>query len=93
MKIAVCTRTNHIELEQRPVPQIDEEKVLVRVKLCGICGSDIAAWRGSGHKKYPYTPGHEFCGIVEKTGERVDGLAVGQQVIIDPNLGCGKCEF
>lgn len=93
MKIAVCTKVNHIEIQQQPIPSIDDTKVLVRVSVCGICGSDLAAWRGSGHKKYPYTPGHEFCGTIEDMGAKVTGLTPGQQIVVDPNLGCGECRF
>ena len=69
MRIAVCTKVNHIEVQEWPVPEIDGTKVLVKVSVCGICGSDLAAWQGSGHKKYPYVPGHEVCGVIEKMGE------------------------
>ena len=93
MKTAVCTKVNHIEIQQWPLPEIDRDKVLVKVSICGICGSDLAAWQGSGHKKYPYTPGHEFCGIIEKIGEAVVGFSIGQRIVIDPNLGCGQCRF
>ena len=93
MRIAVCTQVNHIEIQQQPLPKVDSHQVLVKVSVCGICGSDLAAWQGSGHKKYPYTPGHEFCGTIEKLGKNVVGFHVGQRVVIDPNLGCGKCRF
>ena len=93
MEIGVCTEVNHIELQHWPVPEVGPEFVLVKVSVCGICGSDVAAWRGSGHKTYPYAPGHEFCGTIERMGERVTGLSLGQRVVIDPNLGCGECDF
>ncbi len=93
MKIAVCTEVNHVELQDRPVPEVAPDFALIKVSVCGICGSDVAAWRGSGHKTFPYTPGHEFCGAVERVGPNVSNLVVGQRVIIDPNLGCGECDF
>lgn len=93
MRIGVCTKANHIELQDRPVPEAGAGFVLVRVTVCGICGSDVAAWQGSGHKSYPYTPGHEFCGTIERLGENVAGLTVGRRVVIDPNLGCKQCRF
>lgn len=93
MKVAVCTTANHIEVQEWPLPEIDGHKVLVKVIVCGVCGSDLAAWQGSGHKKYPYSPGHEFCGIIEKKGEDVADLFVGQRVVVNPNLGCGECRF
>lgn len=93
MKVAVCTKREHIEIQDLPLPELDEEKVLIRISICGVCGSDLAAWKGSGHKKYPYTPGHEFCGVIEKIGKNVNGLSIGQRVVINPNLGCGKCRY
>ena len=93
MKIGVCTKVDHIELQDRPIPEAGPGFVLVKVAVCGICGSDVAAWRGSGHKKYPYSPGHEFCGTIERTGENAGALEVGQRVVINPNLGCGQCRL
>ena len=93
MRIAICKRPGHIEVERRPIPSVGDNEVLVKISVCGICGSDLAAWRGSGHKKYPYTPGHEFCGVIERLGSEVTGLQVGERVVINPNLGCGECRF
>jgi len=93
VKIAVCTKVNHIEIQEQTLPEIDCHQVLLKVSICGICGSDLAAWQGSEHKKYPYTPGHEFCGTIEKVGKDVVGFHIGQRVVIDPNLGCGECRF
>lgn len=93
MRIAVITKPGDIELQQRPVPPVDHDKVLVRVAVCGICGSDLAVWKGNGHKKYPYSPGHEFCGIVEEKGAEAAELKTGQRVVINPNLGCGECSY
>jgi L-iditol 2-dehydrogenase len=67
-------------------------QVLVEVALCGICGTDLDVWHGSGHRAYPYSPGHEFCGTIQQIGAGVAGLAAGQRVVVDPNLGCGACE-
>ena len=53
----------------------------------------MAAWQGSGHKKYPHTPGHEFCGLIEQISSNVSDLTRGQRVVIDPNLGYGDCRF
>jgi len=93
MRIAVCKRPNHIEIQYKPVPSVNGLKVLVKVKACGVCGSDLAIWRGSGHKKYPYSSGHEFCGTVAEKGDQVKHLQIGQRVVIDPNLGCGECRY
>lgn len=93
MNTAVIKRKKYIEIENRPIPQIDENKLLVKVSMCGICGSDLAVYLGTSYKQYPYTPGHEFCGVVVKTGENVKGFTEGDRVVINPNLGCGECRF
>ncbi len=93
MRIAICRNWNAIEVHTRPVPEIDNVQILVNIRLCGICGTDIAAWNSSFEKKYPYSPGHEYCGVIEQIGARVQGLRVGERVVINPNLGCGNCEF
>lgn len=93
MRVAVCTAPNCIEVQERSVPELGAEQVLMRVALCGVCGSDIAVWRGSARQQYPYTPGHEFCGVIEDMAHAFVGLEPGQRVVVDPNLGCGRCSF
>jgi len=93
VKVAVCTRPRQINVEERPIPAVHADSVLVRVAVCGICGSDVRAWEGTGHKGFPHSPGHEFCGLVEQVGKDVSDVAVGQRVVIDPNLACGECAF
>jgi len=93
MRVAVLKGPGDIEIQSRPVPRLDEGKILVKVSVCGICGSDLGFWRGVVHRRYPYSPGHEFCGTVEKIGANVTGFGLGQRVVIDPNLGCGECSY
>lgn len=92
-RVTVFERPGHVGLETRPMPGVAASQVLINVAVCGICGSDIAAWRGEKSRRYPYTPGHEFCGTVEAIGVEVDGFAAGRMVVVDPNLGCGACRF
>lgn len=93
MRVAICDRPGHIELRRRPIPNVGDDQILVRVLGCGVCGSDLAVWRGTFSKTYPYSPGHEFCGIVETIGRSTSGFQLGQRVVINPNLGCGRCRF
>lgn len=93
MRVAVCTGPKRIEVQERPRPEAHADKVLVRVTLCALCGSDLHVWRGSGHKQYPYTPGHEFCGVIDEASTALGGITAGQRVVVDPNLGCGDCDF
>lgn len=77
------------EVEQR-LPGPDE--VLINVKLCGICGSDIHAYHGAhAFIHCPIVLGHEFTGTVAELGEDVTGLSVGQKVVVEPSLVCGDC--
>lgn len=83
-----------LEMQERPLPQIENDEVLIRVSYAGICGTDIHI----KHDQYPYWPpviiGHEFSGIVEKTGEDVRDFSEGDHVVGEPhNLHCGKCEL
>ena len=92
MLSAVCRQPGRIELKTMPIPVVDENKILVKVIACGICGSDISVWQGYD-KRYPYSPGHEFCGTVERTGSKVQSVSPGQRIVANPNLGCGHCPY
>jgi 2-desacetyl-2-hydroxyethyl bacteriochlorophyllide A dehydrogenase len=93
MRIAIYPEAGRLEIQTRPIPAPGEDQVLVRVSVCGVCSTDLGAWRGLVPKKYPYSPGHEFCGRVERLGARVRQFQVGQPVVINPNLGCGECRY
>ena len=67
--------------------------MLVRIALCGVCASDVAVLSGHNPKKFPYSPGHEFCGRVERLDPTVTQFQLGQSVVINPNLGCGECRY
>lgn len=76
---------------EKPVP--DPGEALIRIKTAGICGSDIGAFRGTnGLVSYPRVIGHELAGVIESIPENnPKGLKVGDHVIVDPYLYCGKC--
>lgn len=75
----------------KPVPK--EGEALIRIVTAGICGSDIGAFRGTnGLVTYPRIIGHELAGIIESIPEDdTKGLKIGDRVIVDPYLYCGKC--
>lgn len=67
-------------------------EVLVRVQRAGICGSDLHICHGSiPFAVYPRVIGHEFAGTVEAVGDGVTGVAVGDHVVVDPVVSCGRC--
>ena len=79
---------------ETPVPRIAEpDDVLVRVKSCGVCGSDIPRVMVKGAYHHPITIGHEFAGEIVETGTEADGLHPGDRVTVMPLIPCGKCDF
>ncbi|CAK7003120.1 MAG: D-arabitol-phosphate dehydrogenase [Desulfovibrio sp.] len=79
-------------LQDVPIPEIGDEEALIRVKATGVCGSDAHIWSGDIKTKIPVIVGHEFSGIVEKTGPRVTGVTVGDRVVSRLNVNiCGGC--
>lgn len=93
MWVSVCVEPGRVELQQRPVPIPGENEILVKVAVCGICGTDVAVWQGSMPKSYPHCPGHEFCGTVTARGAGAGRFDIGCRVVINPNLGCGTCDY
>jgi len=73
-----------------PAPERGE--VRVRVRRAGICGSDVHILHGSNpFARYPRIIGHEFAGEIESVGPEISGLSVGDRVVVDPVLSCGRC--
>jgi L-iditol 2-dehydrogenase len=69
-------------------------ELLVRVKACGICGSDIHGYDGStGRRIPPLVMGHEAAGEVAETGPGVSGFSVGDRVTFDSTISCGECWY
>lgn len=81
-------------IETIPEPDPKAGEVKIRVKYCGICGSDIHGFTGaSGRKIPPMIMGHEFSGIVESTGEGVCRIRPGMRVSVLPYSACGTCRL
>jgi threonine 3-dehydrogenase len=84
-----------LSMETAPVPAIGAADVLVRVKTASICGTDlhIYGWDrwSQGRIKPPLTLGHEFCGVVERVGEDVTAVKVGDFVSAEMHVNCGHC--
>jgi L-iditol 2-dehydrogenase len=81
-----------IELKDVPAPSIGDSEVLIDVKACGICGTDLHIY----HDEFPYYPpvilGHEFSGTIAAVGRNVQGWAVDDRVIGEPHtMACGVC--
>ena len=88
----VMTAPGKISFETVPIPLPSDRQVLIKIKRIGICGSDIHVYHGSHpYTSYPITQGHEVAGEIIKIGKNVSGFAVGDKVIIEPQVFCGSC--
>lgn len=94
MKAMLLTEYKHLEVTEMPEPEIGDNDVLVEVRACGICGSDIHGYDGSsGRRIPPLIMGHEAAGVITKLGPLVEGFAIGDRVTFDSTVSCGNCKF
>lgn len=92
MKALVLTKAGHFEICDCPDPKVGDRDVLVQVKACGICGSDVHGMDGStGRRKPPIIMGHEAAGVIMDTGTSVSDWHKGQRVTFDSTVYCGHC--
>jgi len=94
-KAVVWYGSNRLVLEDVPKPVLKPGHVLVKVKACGVCGTDQAIFAGNGPPwtRYPIVPGHELSGVIEDIGSDVDDFHVGDAVAVDNYLRCGTCWY
>jgi len=95
MKAAFFYGKEDIQVHEVNIPKIKEDEILIKIRVCGICGSDVRSYyKGvEGRYKIPVILGHEVSGEVFKTGGEIDGFAIGDRVVVAPIYGCGKCSF
>lgn len=95
MRAAVLFGPGDIRVTDRPVPVPGPDEVLVKVAMCGTCGTDLKIFDGHFPQTPPFgefTPGHEWAGTVAAVGARVDEFAPGDRVCIEAHSGCGRCD-
>ena len=91
MKVAVYYSNNDVRLEERPVPQISDGEILVKMKASGICGTDVMQWYRQ--QKAPRVLGHEMAGEIAEVGKGVDKFKVGDRVFVSHHVPCYKCHY
>ena len=92
MKAAVFEETGKLSVQDKPIPTLDSGDVLIKVELCGICASDLAALNGDiTDYSPPVVMGHELAGVVVES--RHPDVKVGEKVTVNPMLSCGNCDY
>jgi 2-desacetyl-2-hydroxyethyl bacteriochlorophyllide A dehydrogenase len=91
MKAAVLEKVNKIQVKNIPLPKPARDEVVIKVKTCGMCGTDLKLYTGQYTARVPVVPGHEYSGEIVEVGNNVRNLRPGQRVVSDPNESCGKC--
>lgn len=97
MKVAVMLGIGKMGFEERDIPKVKENEVLVKLEYVGICGSDLHYYETGAIGDYvvepPFVLGHEPGGTVVEVGKNVKNLKVGDRVALEPGKTCGHCEF
>ena len=105
MKVAQIVEPNApLKIEEQDTPKPAGSEVVIKIKATGVCHSDLHLWEGGYDLgdgtfmkvtdrgvKYPITPGHEIVGSVYEIGPNVQGISVGDDVLVYPWIGCGLC--
>lgn len=92
MEALLLKQYKQLELTKMPKPEIGPDEILVRVRACGICGSDVHGFDGStGRRIPPLVMGHEAAGEVAAAGSNVHDLRRGDRVTFDSTIYCGQC--
>ena len=94
MKALVLKKYKQFAFEDVPPPNPGPEEVLVAVRACGICGSDVHGMDGStGRRRPPIIMGHEASGVIASVGKEVRAWSAGVPVTFDSTIYCGECAY
>jgi len=94
MKSAVYFGPEDIRIEEKEKPRCREGEILLRIRACAICGTDVRIYyHGQKNVVPPQVIGHEIAGIIEDFDDTVSGYERGDKVISVTSVGCGQCEF
>jgi L-iditol 2-dehydrogenase len=91
MRVAVYYNNRDIRLEERPVPTIGADELLVKIMASSICGSDVLEWYRI--KQAPRVLGHEIAGVVVEAGEKVKKFKIGDRVTVTHHVPCNICRY
>ncbi|KAL4777011.1 chaperonin 10-like protein [Aspergillus nidulans var. acristatus] len=93
MKALLYDKPEVHTIAEIPVPTLRENDVLIKVKACGVCGTDLHIHEGEFIAQFPLVPGHETVGVVAAVGPKVKGFDIGDRVVADNSELCGECFY
>jgi L-iditol 2-dehydrogenase len=94
MKALLLSAYKQLDMVDMRVPRPAADELLIRIRACGICGSDVHGYDGStGRRIPPIVMGHEAAGVVEAVGSAVSNFHAGDRVTFDSTVYCGKCFY
>ena len=97
MRAVVLHAAHDLRVEDVPVPPVGPEDVLVRIRACGICASDVHYYEAGAIGRYvvdePMIVGHEVAGEIVAVGGSVSASRIGERVAIEPGVTCGRCQY
>ncbi len=102
MLAALLVGPEQLDVREVPRPTCPEDGLRLRVEACGICGSDVRAFRGhkriqgahtlAGETLPGFIVGHEIAGVIDAVGPRVRGFQRGERITVAPSITCGTCD-
>jgi L-iditol 2-dehydrogenase len=93
MLAAVLHNARDVRVGEVSDPRPSADEVLIRIRACGVCGTDNSLYRGDYPGSYPVVIGHEFSGEVVEAGSAAGGFSPGDRVTVDPNRVCHACPY
>ncbi|NLK98057.1 alcohol dehydrogenase catalytic domain-containing protein [Defluviitalea saccharophila] len=94
MRAAVFESIENMVVREVPIPECEEDGILIKVESCGICGGDIRNFHiGLRHGVKSQIMGHEIAGTVYEAGSKVTRFKVGDRVALAPDVSCGECYY
>jgi len=93
MKALLYSKPKQHEIVEVDLPVVRDNDVLIKVKACGVCGTDLHIHDGEFIARFPLIPGHEVVGVVAAVGKDVKKFKVGQRVVADNSELCGECFY
>jgi len=93
MKAVLYDAPRRFRVTEVPTPEAGPGEVRIRVAQVGVCGTDLHIHHGDFNAVFPLIPGHELVGFVDQLGEGVTRSRLGEQVTVNPNVHCGRCDY